>query len=273
MQAIFIGGTGRSGTTIVGQLLGHHPAIVATLPKEVRFITDPGGLLALLDTFEGAGDTTESFTDFLESLRGRWWQRTGPDGGPRGLHRGVERHVFDAAVEDFARTFPTEPRVSARRLVRNLIDPMARRVDAKAWAETTPANAGSADKLCELIPDLKLIHMQRDPRDTIASVLGQPWGPQTANEGIEWWADSSKRARDACARIPEGQVLSVLLEDLVGSNRNDSYHRLLSFVDVTDHPNVRAFFDVHMTPEAAGIGRWEQLEPSARAKLDSEFGS
>lgn len=256
----------------MGQLLGHHPAIASTLPKEVRFITDPGGLLELLEAIESEEDTDAALELFLESLRGRWWQRTGPDGGPRGLHRGLDRPTFDVAIENFTRSFRAEPRPTARRLVGNLIDPMALRADAGAWAETTPANAVSADKLYALVPDLKLIHMERDPRDTIASVLGQPWGPRSVSEGIEWWSDRSKKARDACSRVPGSQILTVLLEDLVETNRNDSYRRLLHFIEVTDHPDIRAFFDAQMTADAAGIGRWQQLEPSARDELDTEFG-
>ena len=35
---IFIGGTGRSGTTIVGDLLNEHPEVRTSLPTEIRFI-------------------------------------------------------------------------------------------------------------------------------------------------------------------------------------------------------------------------------------------
>lgn len=45
---IFIGGTGRSGTTILYRALGCHENIYA-LPKEMRFITEPDGLINLVD--------------------------------------------------------------------------------------------------------------------------------------------------------------------------------------------------------------------------------
>lgn len=45
---IFIGGTGRSGTTILYRALGCHENIYA-LPKEMRFITEPDGVMNLVD--------------------------------------------------------------------------------------------------------------------------------------------------------------------------------------------------------------------------------
>ncbi len=44
---LFIGGTGRSGTTIVAKMLGRHSKIY-TYPLETRFIIDPDGLIDLV---------------------------------------------------------------------------------------------------------------------------------------------------------------------------------------------------------------------------------
>ncbi len=49
MIPIFIGGTGRSGTTILKHVLRCHPQI-ASIPIELRVIVDPGGALDLYTT-------------------------------------------------------------------------------------------------------------------------------------------------------------------------------------------------------------------------------
>ena len=41
---VLVGGTGRSGSTIVGHLLDHHPQLTLTRPMEVRFITGNDGI-------------------------------------------------------------------------------------------------------------------------------------------------------------------------------------------------------------------------------------
>jgi hypothetical protein len=47
LKAIFIGGTGRSGTSILKTVLQQHSKIV-TIPNELRIIIDPDGILDLL---------------------------------------------------------------------------------------------------------------------------------------------------------------------------------------------------------------------------------
>ena len=48
LKPIFIGGTGRSGTTILKKVLQQHSNIV-TIPNELRIIIDPDGILDLFN--------------------------------------------------------------------------------------------------------------------------------------------------------------------------------------------------------------------------------
>jgi hypothetical protein len=58
-KQIFVGGTGRSGTTILNQLLGLHSEIHA-IPGESRFLIDPYGLMNLSDALSHNFSTTQS---------------------------------------------------------------------------------------------------------------------------------------------------------------------------------------------------------------------
>jgi hypothetical protein len=44
LRPVLVGGTGRSGSTIVGHLLDHHPELTLTRPMEVRFLAGNDGL-------------------------------------------------------------------------------------------------------------------------------------------------------------------------------------------------------------------------------------
>lgn len=67
---IFVGGTGRSGTTIMGEVLGTHPEI-HTYMRELRFVTDPDGLSTLCNALTTnfsppqARAAVDRFEDFM----------------------------------------------------------------------------------------------------------------------------------------------------------------------------------------------------------------
>ena len=65
-ELVFIGGTGRSGTHVLSQLLSRHDRF-GLVPVEVRFHTDPDGFPGLL-----AGEVTPQ--QFVKRLRGYWWK-------------------------------------------------------------------------------------------------------------------------------------------------------------------------------------------------------
>ena len=70
---IFTGGTGRSGTSILGDFIGAHPSILR-LPYEIRIFTDRGGLLDLKSALsrnfsqQAARASVRDFISFTDAL-------------------------------------------------------------------------------------------------------------------------------------------------------------------------------------------------------------
>ena len=289
---IFVGGSGRSGTTVMGYLVGKHPEAWATMPREIRILTDKGGLLDLVmgpdakvlgTVLPGErlfrvgkmrghlqrgkltltwGMQAQELATFLERMRGPWWHRIGPDGTPRGFHRGMVAQEYDAALEEFERAFPMGERQAAAALVSNLMDPPARRARARLWCETTPDNAQHANRLTHLLPHAKVIHMVRDGRDACASVLTKEWGPKTPQAALHWWRRRVQASHGAMGRADQSRVMTLVLEDLIVYKRDESYQRVLDFVGLEDHPSMREYFDVQMPAERGNPGRWKRDIPA-----------
>ena len=100
-ELVFVGGTGRSGTHILGRLLGSHGRF-ADVPIESRFHCNKRGMPDLLEGRVSLGA-------FMEKLRGFWWHRVRVDDQPRGLYNLMRQATFDEAAERFERTYHDEP--------------------------------------------------------------------------------------------------------------------------------------------------------------------
>ena len=128
----------------------------------------------------------------------------------------------------------------------------------KYWVETTPMNIPTADKLLKLFPSALFITMVRDPRDVIASLLTKNWGPTTPMEGLTWIEKRLTDGHSALKAVPAKQKLTIALEDLAIDNREEAYRKLTDFLDISDAPQMRKFFEEELTPENATSGRWKK---------------
>ena len=78
----------------------------------------------------------------------------------------------------------------------------------KVWAEKTPRNIRVIGKFIEMFPNARVIHIVRDPRDVIVSLMGRG---KTVPQAIETWL-ASVSAIQPYAQSPT--VLQVRYEDI-----------------------------------------------------------
>lgn len=275
---IFSGGTGRSGTTVIAKLLDRHPEIGRTIPWEVRFLTDRFGLCSVVDSrVRGAAGlpatlTSASLRMFEYRMRGRWYRRVAGNGKEHGLFHVITPEELERALGTFRRSLRGDPAGAAAALTHDLLDGSPRSRGRRRWIETTPDNALRAHQLVRIFPDLKLLHMVRDGRDTAASVTARYWGPDRMEDALRWWERRTLAIHRSLSLLPAGQVLTVQLEDLVLRRREETLAEVLDFLGLDPHPDLQRFHAEQVRPEHAHLQRWrEGLDPAQAREVEARY--
>lgn len=278
---IFIGGTGRSGTTVLGDLLNEHSRVRTSNPTEIKFLANRGGYLDVVfgsmssqienrekisilhfRTFRrrALSDSLhkrQRFEEFCNKIWERWWEIDGPAPHGPGLHVAIEKKDLQRILRQYSSSIKKSSLKHARKFMETFISLQKDHKGESYWAETTPMNISYSHRLTKLFPEAKFIVVRRDPRDVIASLLTKDWGPNTPLEGIEWIEDRLRSDNHALRAVEPSKVLTIHLEDLVSNAPEETYLRLLDFLGLQDEPALREFHSTKMTPENASLGRWK----------------
>ncbi len=192
-RPIFIGGCDRSGTTLLGDLLGASREAFAT--PESQFVHDLAHRMA-----SGAFTDAEAAAAWLlEEFRFAAW---GMDVDRTALARLID-------LED--------PRGTVERLIHAYV---ARRLpekaSVKAWVDHTPDNFKHYALLKALFPEARFVHIVRDGRAVCHSITGLDWGPNNAYAATRHWSERLRQA--TTVEVAEaGRCLVVRYEDLVAA--------------------------------------------------------
>ena len=297
-----IGGTGRSGTTVLRDALGLHPDVLAF--PELRFAVDPDGLVDTYRQFQAGWSPYHADVRLrrLEALLGRV-ARDGPGtlaaraarkaGLDRRAGRALPAYLGHRAV-DVCPTFPDR----ARELVGALTDyaydgawtgtPGGARARVRVggpyepgplaavlggfWRAVAADSLGHAgrrffldkqtwaglwfDAVLDLLPEARLVHIVRDPRDVAASTATMRWGPSDPALAARWTAAVLGRWAEVRAAVPADRVLEVRLEDLAADPER-VLRRTCAFLGLDWHDAVLGL-DLSRTR----AGRW-RVSPGA----------
>ncbi|MTV24176.1 sulfotransferase [Nitriliruptoraceae bacterium ZYF776] len=261
---ILVGGTGRSGTWVLGRLFGIHPRW-STIRTELRFHASAPGFPAVLD-----GEVSPR--DFAALVRDRWLRATGGTGGAKGLQVVAAKHEVRACLTRFERRATHDLEGALGQLLLDVTGPWARGRGAIGWCETTPDNAAAAPALTRVLPTCRVVHVVRDGRDVAASVVTQPWGPADLDEALDWWVQRLRAAHAGIAASPAEQVHTVRLEELVHVDRDGGFEALCDAVGFADRGPLRTYFDRRISADAGNVGRWRRhLDGAERARFDARY--
>ena len=261
-EPIFVGGVGRSGTHVMGRLINAHPRYL-WLNTEARFHASPGGLPDLV-----AGRVP--MRRFQRQMRGRWYLRGANK--RQGLQRLVGPEELEAALTQFERAFEDDPIAASRVLVRSLLDPAAERAGKPAWVEITGQVIEQSPFLLGLFGDAKFINMVRDGRAVVAGTLKKVDLTDDPLLALAKWGRMVQAADAAIRAMPEGRVLTVLLDDLTAHDREGTFARVVEFLELDDPAPMREYFEREITAERAHVGAWrERMAPADVRKVERRY--
>ncbi|MDX6580933.1 MAG: hypothetical protein QOI10_117 [Solirubrobacterales bacterium] len=261
-KLVFVGGTGRSGTHVLAQLISRHNRY-AGIPVEVRFHTDAEGFPGLL-----SGEVTPA--RFLKRMRGFWWKGF-QTSRFRGMYRFVDRERYDAALAGFEAKHADDLEGACRQLFYDLLwFRVEEEPRALALVEQSTDTVARAEVLTRIFPEAKFIHVVRDGRDASASRVAQTRGlvrPRTRLQGIEWWEQRIRAIEHGADALGEGKLLTVSLDELVRLQRaRVALRPMFRFLGAPVTKRTRRYFSNRMTTEDANKERWREGIPDRKAE-------
>lgn len=186
-RPVFVGGCPRSGTTLLGAMLGVGPDRVTVPESLFKF--------ALLAEAEAGTVATARAHDLLAADRRFALWRVPPPARAPGRRRVAA--VLDELVGAFSHR--------------------SGKPDATVWIDHTPGNIRFVGTLLDLYPEARFVNLVRDGRGVAASVLPLDWGPNRMADAAGWWATHVAMGLAAAATYGPDRVLTVRFEDLLAA--------------------------------------------------------
>ena len=304
-----IGGSGRSGTTILRTILSKHPDVAET--REWRFSIDPDGLI----DFYSAIST--GWSPFLFDAKLQRLSQLLHDTGQtrritkhyRALIRKFNLHnlfprkltcrysnisivdycpAYCELVEELIKNLTAfqyhgywvgqelfaTPRINFNpplqktaladilgRFFRQVVDCVLKAQNAQHYLDNNTWNILWFDKLLELIPEAKLVHIYRDPRDVVASYTRQAWTPSSPSQSAEFYLAIMNQWWSIREQLHPESYKEISLESLV-SNPEATLRDLCEFWHIDWNPIL-----LQTDLSRPNTGRWK-TDFDAREQLE-----
>lgn len=307
-----IGGTGRSGTTILSKIFATHPE-VADVP-EWRFAVDPDGILDcysglcgvwtpyLFDTkikrlenlFLSVSRVSclEKSLDRVDKLfcKRRGWRKLSPRYARTATTKIFPEFNFHAKalIDDLAefraRCFWVGMSIGAanemrfgpiperneltsvfRKFFLNVANEVNRYQGTKYYLEKNTWNILWFKQWQEILPDSKLVHIYRDPRDVVASYVKQTWMPSDPIQSASVYRNLLRTWFRVREEVSESSYYEISLEELV-QQPEAVLEKICSFWDIPMHSNL-----LKVDLNRSNSGRWRKEFPHETQRLLNEL--
>lgn len=313
LKPIFIGGTGRSGTTILKAVLQQHSNIV-TIPNELRVIIDPDGVLDLFSALTERWSVNRADVA-IHRFKSLISKCLGAPYGIKMLRRlkrykllplttGGYHEILSGFGDDYVRyrtetllnelishqskaemihtpsyrfvptvyeSGPFEKEQLSELLKHYVNDLYSHLINSKrevaCWLDDTPLNIVHAAELSEIFPEMKLIHIFRDPRDVVSSYITKQWGGDNWEQVARRVAGIYRQWHLVRKRLSSEQYIELSLESL-----SENPKPVLQ--GICDHIGIEfedRFLKINLNK--ANSGRWKkEIPPKVLDAVDAQLG-
>jgi hypothetical protein len=224
---VFVVGSPRSGTTWVQKLLAAHPRIFS-------------------------GQESDVFDLYVGPQLRTWARELEHDTSGRG---GLGLACYFLEDEFIA---------VLRRYLLDLLQPMVGELQpGELFVEKTPSHVMFIAEIRKLLPDARFVHVLRDGRDVVASILaasrswGSQWAPKSARAAAQMWATHVDAGLAAAATLPPEVFIQVRYEELL-ADTDDWLRTLIDLLGLEwDQAGIAAAVDANTAGRTATGGGTE----------------
>ncbi|WP_081536380.1 sulfotransferase [Rhodovulum sp. P5] len=114
------------------------------------------------------------------------------------------------------------------------------------------------DRLLEVYPDMRIIHLVRDPRDVARSSIGMGWAG-TVYYGVDHWIDTETGWQALCGTLKPEQVIQISYEDLINAPEA-TLRKLCDFIGIEFVPGMLQYDETstYSSPDPSLVAQWKR---------------
>ena len=212
MHTVFIGGYSRSGTTLLGAMIGAHTQGICTPESQFKI-------------------------DVLRHFREKKKEAVNIETARKMIHDHPRYRVLWGDVADSDALIGIS---SYEELILWFVRKYAEKEGKPHpafWVDHSPTNIKHAKILLELFPKSKFIHIIRDGRAVAASIMPLDWGPNTIDRTACSWKSRVSHYLSVESSLKNDQMLRVRYEHLIRSPES-TLRDICSFLDIEYQPQM-----------------------------------
>ncbi|MGM5483432.1 MAG: sulfotransferase family protein [Nanobdellota archaeon] len=147
----------------------------------------------------------------------------------------------------------------------DIINDTLKKNNKKIFIEDNTWNILYSSELLSLIPNSKIIHMIRDPRDVVFSFLKQKWAPNSIEEAVSWYKSIMEKWDFEYKKLNKNYVKILKMEDLINKTES-SLNEVCDFLDINIEDKMLNF-DL----SKGNIGKWKKMNKKDKDFLNKEL--